>query len=185
MKSEKHHIINQLNLWIGLGLQMWMKTHDSQEVSTRTVKLVCHSVVILIRELACNNAINLLYKNLNDILLVFNLIFTWKWISSPNEIKHIAWKACTHIRVQVFHHCFLFMESSNYNCVGLHYCFLYFTPPCPCPLQFLSLDPLGGVCHVMCFGQRNVHVHDIRRVCKCTCSVGCAFTLRRAFFRWL
>ena len=159
--------------------------NDSQEVSTRTVKLVCHLVAILIRELACNNAINLSYKNLNDILLVFNLIFTGKWISSPNEIKHIAWKACTHNRVQVFYNCFLFMESNNYNCVRLHYCFLYFTPPRLFPLQFLSLDPLGYICHVMCFGQRNVRGHDIRRDCKCTCLVGCAFTLRRAFFRCL
>ena len=128
---------------------MWMKMNDSQEVSTRTVKPVCHLMAILIRELACNNAINLLYKNLNDMLLVFNLIFTGKLISSPNEIKHIAWEACTHNRVQVFYKCFLFMESNNYNCVRLHYCFLYFTPPCLFAVPLTRPSRLGLSCNVL------------------------------------
>lgn len=113
----------------------------------------------------CHKSID---KNLNDILLVFNLIFTGKWISSPNEIKHIAWKACTHNRVQVFYNCFLLWKAITITVLGLHYCFLYFT----LPFKFISFavpltGPLGYICHVMCFGQRNVRGHDIRRDCKC------------------
>lgn len=57
----KKKITLYLALWLGQGLQMWMKMDNSQEVSKRTV--VYNYVPTLTRALSCNNAINLLLSS--------------------------------------------------------------------------------------------------------------------------